>query len=112
MIALFNCYLKASATRQRKEESSMPKKYFERKRSMMIKPLIFFFCILLMLDCASVQAHSWQPSLGNKQLMIWPGAVPDAEAITKPEETKISDGLVAGKPCILVHNVSQPTMTV
>jgi acetyl esterase/lipase len=48
-------------------------------------------------------------------MTIWPGAVPDARPVAKPEtattvtETK---SLVAGKPWVEVDNVSRPTMTV
>lgn len=58
------------------------------------------------------QADVWQPSAGYKQMQIWAGAVPDAQPIEQPESVKISDGQVAGKPVTLVHNVSQPTMTI
>ena len=47
------------------------------------------------------------------QIPIWPGAVPDAQPVPGPEVANtVTESLVAGKPWILVDNVSQPTMTV
>jgi acetyl esterase/lipase len=60
------------------------------------------------------QAPVWQPSPGQVQVRIWPGAVPNARPVTGPE-TVITTGaseLIAGKPYDYINNVSQPTMTV
>ena len=45
---------------------------------------------------------------------IWPGAAPDAQPAPGPEymETTGKKFLVAGRPCVVVSNVSRPTMTV
>ncbi|MGH7488984.1 MAG: alpha/beta hydrolase, partial [bacterium] len=65
-----------------------------------------------------VAQTAWQPSPGHKQVAIWPGEVPDAQPVEKPEESGTvvdADGskhLVGGKPWIYVNRVSQPTMTV
>ena len=62
---------------------------------------------------------AWQPSPGNKQIPIWPGAAPDARTLDGPEVsgTVVDDAtgskrLVGGKPWVYVARVSQPTMTV
>ena len=58
---------------------------------LLMKKLLFVTCFSIMaLFAASCQAHAWQPSAGHKQIPIWPqGKMPDAKAITKPEETRI-----------------------
>jgi len=59
------------------------------------------------------QTATWQPSPGHTQVLIWPGAVPDAAAVAGPEVVATSkDSLVAGRPVVGVGQVSQPTMTV
>jgi acetyl esterase/lipase len=62
---------------------------------------------------AGAQTKVWQPTPGHTQVEIWPGAVPDARPVVKPEymqtETK---NLVANEPVVMVENVSRPTMTV
>ncbi|NRR31373.1 alpha/beta hydrolase [Oxalobacteraceae bacterium] len=62
----------------------------------------------------NVCAEAWQPSSGHAQLPIWPGAVPNAQASTGPEEEMRlrDDALVAGKPWLEVANVLRPTMTI
>jgi len=66
--------------------------------------------------CASLHAQTftWQPSPGQTQVPIWPGAAPDAQPVAGPEfaVTTGKDPLVAGRPWIAVENVSQATMTV
>ncbi len=52
----------------------------------------------------TAQTNVWQPAPGHVQISLWPGTPPDAQPIAGP--------LVAGKPWVLVDNVSQPTMTV
>lgn len=44
---------------------------------------------------------------------IWPGTAPDATPVTAPEFTLTtgSQALVAGRPVVMVGNVSRPTMT-
>jgi acetyl esterase/lipase len=58
------------------------------------------------------QTNVWQPSPGHAQVPIWPGAVPDAQPVPGPENYTVTTDLIAGKPCVMVVNVSQPTMTV
>jgi acetyl esterase/lipase len=61
---------------------------------------------------------AWQPSQGHKQVPIWPGVVPDARPVERPEVSgTVVDAagharLVGGKPWVYVDKVSQPTMTV
>jgi acetyl esterase/lipase len=78
--------------------------------------LTFALCAVLEFGfaTASAQTHVWQPSAGQTQTPIWPGAVPDAQPVTEPEvaTTTGNDELVAGKPWVSVSSVSQPTMTV
>jgi acetyl esterase/lipase len=38
--------------------------------------------------------------------------VPDAQPVPGPENYTVTTNLIADKPCVLVNNVSQPTMTV
>lgn len=59
------------------------------------------------------QTNVWQPPSGLKQLPIWLGLVPDARPVTGPETlTTNTKDLVAGKPWLVVENVSKPTITV
>jgi len=80
-----------------------------------MKALILGICFAFAIGGMSAQTTAWQPSAGHTQMTIWPGAVPDARPVAKPEtattvtETK---SLVAGKPWVEVDNVSRPTMTV
>ncbi len=61
---------------------------------------------------------AWQPSPGHTQLLIWPGAPPDARPVDGPEvagtvvDKAGNPKLVGGKPWVYVDKVSQPTMTV
>lgn len=43
---------------------------------------------------------------------IWPGAVPDPQPVPGPENYTTTTNLIAGKPYVIVNNVSRPTMTV
>ncbi|UCC99416.1 MAG: HEAT repeat domain-containing protein, partial [Phycisphaerales bacterium] len=58
------------------------------------------------------QTNVWQPSPGHTQIPIWPGAVPDAKPAPGPESAETTEKLYAGKPAVVVSNVSEPTMTV
>ena len=65
--------------------------------------------------CGNLQAQTkaWQPAPGHTQIQIWPGAVPDAQPALGPEVVElVTNKLVAGKPWVLVDNVSRPTITV
>ena len=70
---------------------------------------------VVLVGTASAQAPVWQPSAGHSQILIWPGAVPDAQPVAGPEvfnDGKSSRSLIAGKPVASVGKVSKPTMTV
>jgi acetyl esterase/lipase len=62
----------------------------------------------------SAQTNVWQPSPGHTQVPIWPGAAPDAQAqvVPGPENYTVTTNLIAGRPLVMVDNVSQPTLTV
>jgi acetyl esterase/lipase len=79
-----------------------------------MKPSIFALCVLFAVGAASAQTPAWQPSAGHTQVPIWPGAAPDAQPVSNPEdETKTAtEPLVAGRPWVYVGKVSRPTMTV
>jgi acetyl esterase/lipase len=79
-----------------------------------MKPLIFALCGVFAFGGASAQQSAWQPSPGHTQVPIWPGAVPHAQHVAKPEVAKTTgkEFLVAGRPAVGVSPVSQPTMTV
>ncbi len=77
-----------------------------------MKSLIFAFCVVLALGDLRAQTQVWQPGPGHTQVPIWPGAVPDAKPVPGPEFAETTKELYAGKPVVVVNNVSQPTMTV
>ncbi len=77
-----------------------------------MRPFIFVLCVLFACGALRAQTNAWQPSPGHTQIPIWPGAAPDARPAAGSESAKMSDGLIAGKPVLIVTNVSQPTMTV
>ncbi len=77
-----------------------------------MKSLIFAFCVVFAVGDLGARADVWQPSVGHVQIPIWPGAAPDAEAVPGPENYTTTTKLIAGRPAVLVNNVSQPTMTV
>src|SRR5258708_35048053 len=79
---------------------------------MVMKPLIFALCVVFAFGGLTAQKPSWQPSPGNTQIPIWPGAVPDAQPVAGPEVAVTAKGLIAGKSGDIVENVSRPTMTV
>jgi len=77
-----------------------------------MKSLILAFCVVFALGDLRAQTQVWQPSPGHTQIPIWPGAAPDAKPVPGPESAETTDELYAGKPAVVVNNVSQPTMTV
>jgi len=80
-----------------------------------MKASIFALCFVFGVGGVSAQKPVWQPSAGHRQVLIWPGAVPDARAVVKPESVETDTDpkeLVAGKPWVYINNVSRPTMTV
>lgn len=77
-----------------------------------MKRLIIALCIVFAFGSLHAQTNVWQPSPGHMQVPIWPGVVPDAQPVAGPEFAKTSKALFAGRPCVVVERVSQPTMTV
>jgi acetyl esterase/lipase len=69
-------------------------------------------CVLAAFGSAHGETVVWQPSAGQTQIPIWPGAAPDASPVPGAETVTLSEGLLAGKPVTSVTNVTQPTMTV
>jgi acetyl esterase/lipase len=67
---------------------------------------------LLTIGANGYAQNIWQPDAGYTQIPIWPGVVPDAMPMPGPEYSKTGTSLIAGKPVVVVSNVSQPTMTV
>ena len=81
--------------------------------TIIMKPFIVALWVVVACGNLSAQTNVWQPSSGHTQVPIWPGMVPDAQAMTGPEVANtVTKPLIAGKPWILVDRVSQPTMTV
>lgn len=77
-----------------------------------IMKLIVLF-IMSLLICINANAEVWQPLSGHRQIPIWlKGKMPDALSDTKPESVETMTNLVAGKPWILITDVSQPTITI
>src|SRR5271156_6183886 len=93
---------------------SLCPQWLSRAVGIAMKPLIFFLCFVFMLGTLSAQQTAWQPSLGHKQVPIWPGDAPDPQPVAGPEVARSTgkEWLVAGRPAVGVRNVSQPTMTV
>lgn len=64
---------------------------------------------LFLINFASAQAATWQPSSGHLQIAIWPGAIPNATSIEQPESVVPATGHGGW---LQINNVSNPTMTV
>jgi hypothetical protein len=47
--------------------------------------LLVALCVLFAGGSLSAQTTVWQPSPGHTQVLIWPGAVPDAQPVAGPE---------------------------
>ncbi len=77
-----------------------------------MKPLILALGVVFLDGLLGAQTNVWQPSSGHTQVPIWPGAVPDVQPVPGPEKATTSTELIAGRPVIVINNVSQPTMTV
>ena len=74
---------------------------------------IFAFCGLVALSGLFTRTYAWEPAAGHTQIPIWSDAIPDAQPIGGPENTKsITDKMAAGEPWTAVNNVSRPTITV
>ena len=79
-----------------------------------MKALLFAFCVVFAFGGVSAREATWQPSPGHTQMPIWPGVVPDAQPVAGPEVAKTTgkEFLVANRPVVGVSPVSRPTMTV
>src|SRR6478609_1304984 len=75
--------------------------------------LLLASCIALVCGRLSALAGVWEPSPGQIQVPIWPGAIPTPPPVPRTEDIfSKTDWVVAGKPILFVVNGSQPTMTV
>ena len=76
----------------------------------------WFFVFWVVLGVGGLKAQTvWQPTAGQTQVAIWPGAVPDAQPAKGPEYAETSTApkeFIAGKPATAIGNVTRPTMTV
>jgi acetyl esterase/lipase len=77
-----------------------------------MKSLLLAFWVVLACGDLRAQTRVWQPAPGHTQIPIWPGVAPDAKPVPGPEFAETTKELYAGKPAVVVNNVSQPTMTV
>jgi hypothetical protein len=77
-----------------------------------MRSLIFAFYVVWALGDPRAQMKVWQPAGGHTQIPIWPEAVPDVQPVPGPEFAETTKELSAGKPVVVVNNVSQPTMMV
>ncbi len=69
--------------------------------------------LFILVAATSTIPQGWQPHSGYSQIPLWSGQIPDALPVSGPETVKKNtDSLVAGKPWIVVTNVSRPTVTV
>lgn len=72
-------------------------------------------CAAMAVGCVQAQMV-WEPVAGHGQVAIWPGAIPDADAVppTGPETMEVSGPteLIGGKRSTAISHVSRPTMTV
>lgn len=81
----------------------------------MRKTVMLAICAVFSVAPLGAQMPSWQPSPGHTQVLIWPGAPPDAQPVAGPETvitTSGKEGLIAGRSVVGVEDVTQPTMTV
>lgn len=77
-----------------------------------MKPLVFSLFVVFSLGSLRAETDGWQPSPGHTQIPVWPGQPPNAQPVAGRETATISDGLIAGKPVLVVSNVARPTITV
>jgi acetyl esterase/lipase len=82
-------------------------------RVVKVKLIPAALCAAIAISAGGAVAEPWQPSPGHEQVAIWPGAVPDANAVVGAEMTTTSKNpLEPDKPGVWVERVSKPTMTV
>jgi acetyl esterase/lipase len=79
-----------------------------------MKTSIFALALFCAFSALNAQTPAWPPPPEHPQQPIWPGTPPDARPAKGPEsiEPPGKDSVVAGKPVIVIDNVSRPTMTV
>ncbi|HEV2112463.1 MAG TPA: alpha/beta hydrolase [Gammaproteobacteria bacterium] len=78
-----------------------------------MRSFAFVLCLVSASCGLCAQAADWQPSPGHSQVPLWPGKVPDAQAMPGPEYLKTEEKeRVAGKPYLYLGNITQPTLTV
>jgi acetyl esterase/lipase len=71
------------------------------------------FALAMVVSSGAARSQPWQPTAGHYQVPIWPGDVPDADAVSPPEDSRVrTDRPVAGRPWVTVERVSRPTITV
>ncbi|MDW5265695.1 MULTISPECIES: alpha/beta hydrolase [Acidobacteriaceae] len=79
----------------------------------MTKPLLLALYTMFAFGALNAQTPTWQPTPGHVQIPIWLSTPPDPRPAKAPEDMQLdTKELVAGKPWVVVENVSQPTMTV
>ena len=88
--------------------------FISYNKRIILRSLVFAAGVVSACGGLSAQKSTWQPSPGNTQVPLWPGAVPDARPVTGPETVATTDTkeFVAGRPWVYVSNVSRPTITV
>ncbi|MGD0889795.1 MAG: alpha/beta hydrolase [Acidobacteriaceae bacterium] len=80
-----------------------------------MKALILGICFVFGVGGVSAQTAVWQPTAGHRQVLIWPGAAPDARPVVKPESVETDTNpkeFIGGRSVTAINNVSRPTMTV
>ncbi|MFT3784398.1 MAG: alpha/beta hydrolase [Nibricoccus sp.] len=79
-----------------------------------MKSLLFYFCLVVLVDGLFAAEATWQPSPGFQEISLWPGAVPHPQPDTGPEVLMVSKEkfYVAGRSVAMLASVSKPTMTV
>lgn len=77
-----------------------------------MKIWIFALCAAFFF-CSSVDARTWKPASGYKQIKIWPSKAPGVQPKVGAETMEtVTSNLVAGKPWLAAMNVTEPTITV
>src|SRR5690348_2211535 len=76
--------------------------------------LLLIACLIFSSAGLGASPAVWQPSAGHDQVPLWPGKVPDAQALPGPESANTTEGekLIAGRHYLYLRNISQPTLTV
>ncbi|GAB3029755.1 alpha/beta hydrolase [Oleiagrimonas citrea] len=73
--------------------------------------IVLCLCVVVA-PAAQAKSKVWSPTVGHKQVLLWPGKAPDLKPVPGPETLTQSSGNVAGRPWMAVTNVTRPTMTV